>query len=147
MVAVAMQPFWLFRLRFANWISTALVSTEHTSLIPQWPTSQTANTPTSSIRVSQCSMPRCCHLLRRFSVHDIALLRILTHLPYMAGHLLATALLVPAAPLVVLILAVQFVRVQSLRPLVVGLPHREATLFLTAASPSPSPPFAIILAT
>jgi hypothetical protein len=64
--------------------------------------------------------------LHRFSVRDIALFCVLAHLPYVAGHLLATALLVPVAPLVVLVLAVQFVRVQSLRPLVVGLPHREA---------------------
>jgi len=64
--------------------------------------------------------------LHRFSVHNIALFCVLAHLPYVAGHLLATALLIPAAPLVVPVLAVQFLRVQSLRPLVIGLPHREA---------------------
>jgi hypothetical protein len=64
--------------------------------------------------------------LHRFSVCDIALFCVLAHLPYVAGHLLATTLLVPAAPLVILILAVQFVRVQSLHPLIVSLPHREA---------------------
>ena len=69
------------------------------------------------------------HLPHRFSVRDIALLRVLERLPYVAGHLLATALLVPAAPLiVVLVLAVQFMHVQSLRLLAVDHPHREAHL-------------------
>ena len=68
------------------------------------------------------------HLLHCFSVCDIALLRVLAPLRYVAGHHLATARLAPAALLLVaLILAVQFVRVQSLR-LVVDLPHREAQL-------------------
>lgn len=61
-------------------------------------------------------------------VRDIDLLRVLARLPYVAGHLLATALLAPAAPLVALVLAVQFVHAQSLRLLAVDLPHREARL-------------------
>ena len=69
------------------------------------------------------------HLPCRFSVRDIDLLRVLVRLPYVAGHLLATVLLAPAAPLlVVLVLAVHFVHVQSLRLLAVGLPHQEARL-------------------
>ena len=69
------------------------------------------------------------HLLHRFSAHDIALPLVLARLPYVAGHLLATALRAPAAPLlVVLVLAVQFVLVQSPRLLAVDLPHREAHL-------------------
>jgi len=62
-------------------------------------------------------------------VRDIDLLRVLARLPYVAGHLLATALLALAAPLVVvLVLAVHFVHVQSLRLIAVDLPHREARL-------------------
>lgn len=68
------------------------------------------------------------HLLCRFSVRDIDLLRVLERLPYVAGHLLVTALLAPAALLVVLVLAPQFVHVQSLHLLAVDLPHREARL-------------------
>ncbi len=79
--------------------------------------------------VSNPSHEHTSHLLHRFSVRDIDLLRVLARLPYVAGHLLATALLAPAAPLfVVLVLAVHFVHVQSLRLLAVDLPHREAHL-------------------
>jgi PWI domain len=68
------------------------------------------------------------HLLHRSSVRDIALLRVLERLPYVAGHLLVTGLLAPAASLlVVLVLAVQFVHV-PLHLLAVDLPHREAHL-------------------
>lgn len=67
------------------------------------------------------------HLLRPSSVYDTALLRVLARLRYVAGHLPATALLVPAALLVALVLAVQFVHVQSLL-LAVDHPHREARL-------------------
>jgi hypothetical protein len=74
------------------------------------------------------------HLLRRFSVHDIDLLRVLARLPYVAGHPLATALLALAGPLlVVLVLAAHFVHVQSLRLLAVDHPHREAHLLLHRA--------------
>jgi hypothetical protein len=68
------------------------------------------------------------HLLHCLSVRDIDLLRVLARLHYVAGHLLATALLAPAAPLVVFVPAVQFVHVQSLRLLAVDLSHREAHL-------------------
>ena len=68
------------------------------------------------------------HLLHNFSVRDIALLRVLERLPYVAGHPLVTVLLALAAPLVVLVLAVHFVHVQSLRLLAVDLPHREVHL-------------------
>lgn len=64
------------------------------------------------------------HLLHRSSVCDIALLRVLVRLRYVVGHLLATALLAPAALLVVLVLAAQFVRVRSLRLLAVDHPHQ-----------------------
>jgi PWI domain-containing protein len=53
------------------------------------------------------------HLLHCFSVRDIALLRENARRRYVVGHLLATALLAPAALLLVaLVLSVHFVHVQ-----------------------------------
>ena len=68
------------------------------------------------------------YLLYRSSVCGIARLRVLVRLRYVGGHLLAIALLAPAALLAVLVLVVQFVHVQSLRLRAVDHPHREARL-------------------
>ena len=68
------------------------------------------------------------YLLYCSSVCGIARLRVLVRLRYVGGHLLAIALLAPAALLAVLVLVVQFVHVQSLRLRAVDHPHREARL-------------------
>ena len=67
------------------------------------------------------------YLLYHSSVCGIARLRVLVRLRYVAGHLLATVLLAPAALLAVLVLVV-LVHVQLLRLRAVDHPRREARL-------------------
>src|SRR5258708_1216238 len=67
-----------------------------------------------AVRLSSSPSPEhTSHLLHCFSVPVIALLRVLARRRYVVGHLLATALLAPAALLLVaLVLSAQFVHVQ-----------------------------------